>query len=87
MFEHIWEYKIYKDEYSKKSREELKQELSYYIKRRAKLKDKFELNREKMNYIEKYFNSIESRECLWRIYAIEKILNEYNSKYKLGSVL
>ena len=47
MFEHIWEYKIYKDEYSKKSREELKQELSYYIKRRAKLKDKFELNREK----------------------------------------
>ena len=40
-----------------------------------------------MNYIEKYFNSIESRECLWRIYAIEKILNEYTSKYKLGSVL
>ncbi|WGH50296.1 hypothetical protein FNU3_60 [Fusobacterium phage vB_FnuS_FNU3] len=87
MLEHNWRYERYKDEYLGKSHKFLENELNYYTKKLDKLQHKLEINRKNMTYINKYFNRMSERKYLWKINAIEEILNEYNSKYKLGSVL
>ena len=40
-----------------------------------------------MTYINKYLNTLSERKYLWKIRVIEEILDEYDYKYKLGSVL
>ena len=87
MLEHIWECKINKDEYLDKPRRFLEQELNYYIRKLNKLQHKLEINRKNMTYINKYLNTLSERKYLWKIRVIEEILDEYDYKYKLGSVL
>ena len=87
MFEHTWEYKIYKDEYLDKSREFLEYELNYYTIKLSKLQHKLKINEGNMTYVNKYLNRMSERKYLWKIRVIAEVLDEYNSKYKLGSVL
>ena len=87
MFKDTYEYKLYKEEYLNKSHKFLENELNYYTRKINKLQHKLEINRKNMTYINKYLNTLSERKYLWKIRVIEEILDEYDYKYKLGSVL
>ena len=87
MFKDTYEYESYKEEYLNKSHKFLENELNYYTRKINKLHHKLEINRENMTYLNKYLNRLSERKYLWKIHVIKEILDEYDSKYRLGSVL